>query len=490
MKLKLTPAITTAALVLAAANTVYAQYTPPAPLQPFPGFINDALRKQDPYYSVWDVGGAVRLRYEVKENGLGLPPVNDFRQNGVDNDNSYFSDKILARVAYTDKWWSAYVEGRSSSTTGDDRTPKFETDDPIDLHQAYFTLGNHKEFPVSLKVGRQELSYGDERLVGAFPWHNIGRVFDAVKLRWQNEYFAADVFASRIVLPNDNNFNVNNEDALFSGVNISSKKIPKVLTEVYFFARNDSPGSTTADTGSFAPFQTPAPFERNVYTLGARFKSNPGDLGNFDFTVEGAYQFGDWRQTAVSAELDHEAFAGVVNVGYTFGDAPTAPRFALEYAYASGDSSPTDGKHGTFENLFPTNHKFYGYMDFLSWQNIHDVRAIFQMKPHPRLSLSLECHMFWLADTADSLYNVGGAARTTPGSTVGGGNGYNLNPSYDNYVGSEVDIVAGFILTKFATLEVGYGHFFRGDYIKQSWSDAAFGSQDADWVYVQTTVRF
>jgi len=46
-------------------------------------------------------------------------------------------------------------------------------------------IGNHKEFPVSLKVGRQELSYGEERLVGAFAWNNIGRVFDAVKVRWQ-----------------------------------------------------------------------------------------------------------------------------------------------------------------------------------------------------------------------------------------------------------------------------------------------------------------
>ncbi len=489
MKLKLTPAITAGALVLAAANTIYAQYTPPAPLQPFPGFINDALRKQDPYYSVWDVGGAYRGRYEVKENGLGLPPVNDFRKDGVDNDNSYLSQKVLARVSYTDKWWSAYVEGRSSTTSGDDRTPKFEKDGPVDLHQAYVTVGNHKEFPVSVKVGRQELSYGDERLVGAFAWHNIGRVFDAAKLRWQNEYFAAEVFSGRIVLPNHNNFNVNNEDSLFSGVHLTTKKLPKVTTEAYFFAKNDDAGSTSADTGSFAPFQVAAPAERNIYTFGARFKSNPGEFGGFDFTVEGAYQIGDWKQTAALARVDHEAYAGVVNVGYTFGDSAMTPRLALEYAYASGDSNPTDGKHETFENLYPTNHKFYGYMDFLSWQNIHDVRLAYTMKPHPRMSLAVEGHMFWLADTADSFYNVGGVARGGQAATPAG-NGYGRNAGYDSYVGSEVDVVAGFILTKFATLEAGYGHFFRGDYIKQSWSGAGFGSRDADWVYVQTVVRF
>src|SRR5690349_21739682 len=142
------------ALVLAALNHVQAQYTPPPPPVPFPGFINEALRKDDPYMSVWDISGAIRLRYELKENGLGLPPANDFRANTTattKNDNGYLSSKVLARIAYTEKWWSAYVEGRSSETIEDHRSvtgagavPGLggdggpEADGPVDLHQAYF----------------------------------------------------------------------------------------------------------------------------------------------------------------------------------------------------------------------------------------------------------------------------------------------------------------------------------------------------------------
>jgi hypothetical protein len=37
-------------------------------------------------------------------------------------------------------------------------------------------------------------------------------------------------------------------------------------------------------------------------------------------------------------------------------------------------------------------------------------------------------------------------------------------------------------------IEAGYGHFFRGEYVKQTW--AAIGSQNADWFYLQTLVRF
>ena len=62
------------------------------------------------------------------------------------------------------------------------------------MHQAYLVLGNAKQFPISAKVGRQELSYGDERLVGAFDWNNIGRVFDAAKLRYENDTLWVDAF--------------------------------------------------------------------------------------------------------------------------------------------------------------------------------------------------------------------------------------------------------------------------------------------------------
>ena len=492
--------LTSSTLALGYVSPVIAQYAPPPPSQPFPGFINDFLRKQDPYYSAWDFGGSVRLRYELKENGLGLPANNDWRNTsgtGIDNDNSYFSDKILFNAGYNAKWWSVYVQGRSSSTTSDDRSSIGtigapggsgpESDGPADLHQAYFTLGNHKEFPVSAKIGRQELNYGDERLVGAFAWNNIGRVFDAAKVRWQTEWFTAEAFTSKIVLPDDNNFNTWNDYNVFSGLLVSTRQIPKTQTEVYCFSRNDGVGSTTANPGAFPPFQAAAPAARDIYTLGGRMKSGTNEFAGFDFTVEGAYQFGNWKPTPTSARLDHEAFAFMANAGYTFEEVFGRPRVALEYAFASGDSSATDNNHGTFDNLYPTNHRFYGYADYLSWQNIHDLRGIFQIKPHPQVSLALEGHLFWLADTADSLYNVGGGARS--GGGVGTGTGFNRNPSYDSFVGSEIDFIAGYAVTKFATLEAGYGHFFTGDYIDQSWKNAG-GSADADWFYIQTSIRF
>ena len=68
-------------------------------------------------------------------------------------------------------------------------------------------------------------------------------------------------------------------------------------------------------------------------------------------------------------------------------------------------------------------------------------------------------------------------------------NGFGRNPTYDSFVGGEIDVVAGYALNKFTAIEGGYGHFFTGKYIDQTWSNTA-GSSDADWFYLQTVIRF
>jgi hypothetical protein len=481
-------------LVLAAINQVYGQYTPPPPPTPFPGFINEALRKNDPYMSKWDFGGNDRTRYEGKHGFAvqGHTGSVDFRDHGAETSNDYFLNRLRIHAGYTDKWWSAYVEPQSSVAVSDSRfayanapaipgTFKRKENGPeadaIDLHQAYFTIGNHKEFPVSLKAGRQELIYGEERLIGAFGWNNIGRSFDTVKLRWQNEFFGADFFTGFPVIPENAEFDVSNTHDLFSGMYATSTRIPKTILDVYFLARNSSREAINTEPSP----QFPQPTARDIYTVGGRLKSKPGELGNWDYTLEGAYQFGDFAPSFSAARLTQDAFMFVAQGGYTFADWWATPRLGVEYAYSSGDDNPNDGTHGTFDNLFPTNHKFYGYMDFISLQNIQDVRGILQLKPTPRSSVAIEGHGFWLANTSDFFYNVGGAPRTT--------GGYGIHPTYSSFLGTEIDVIAGYALTRFAQLEAGYGHFFTGDYVNQSLAGVG-GSKDANYFYVQTSINF
>jgi hypothetical protein len=451
------------------------------------GFVNDWLRSQSPTWEAFDIGGQFRSRFEHREHMAipGQPGAIDFRERGAVHGNSYWLFRTRAHLGFRPAdWFGLYVEGRDSFSLNDRRDPDPESD-RLDLHQAYLSIGDPGRFPIIAKVGRQELVYGDERLIGAFEWNNIGRVFDAAKLRYEQPEFWVDGFAGRVVVPRDGHFNEVNDYDWFWGVYGSSRElVPWQETQVYFLGRNASGKSPAAARGALIGLATP----RDIYTVGGRVKSLPGKLQGWDYSAEAAAQFGRFKESAIGPSLDHEAFAAHVGGGYTFAGVSFTPRLGVEYNFASGDSDPADDRHETFENLFPTNHKFYGYMDFFSWQNIHNVRASASIKPLKSLTLTLDYHLFWLAETADYFYTAGGAPRST--AAPGSGMGYNRNPGYDNFVGSEINLIASYNVKKWANLQGGYGHFFVGNYVKESLASPNFGAADADWVYVQIAINF
>jgi len=503
---------------------LHAQYTPPPPPRPFPGFLNEYLRASDPYMAAWDIALNVRERVEDKDNaGFTYSGQNaDFRDTGTglnnDNNNSYYLTRIMPRVGYTAKRFAFLVEGRSSISYRDERGDQrvaadanrpghalAENDYDLNVHQAYFFLGNHKEFPLSLKIGRQELVYGDQRTLGNFRWNNNARTFDAAKVRWQNAWFGVDVFTGGLVYNDNNNFNRSHLSAdHFSGIYFNFPTIPAVSTsnivEAFLYSRNVTVASATVNVdannnpyaGVAAPFRNPA--KQDLYTAGLRIKSKPLAYGPWDYGVELMHQFGNRATTGPTAlsaavasapRLRQDAYAAILQGGYTLTDSAWQHRIGLTYSYASGDKSSTDSKSQTFQNLFATTHLFYGYMDLNSLQNLHDFRLCYTFKPKPTISVALEAHAQYLDRTTDSWYNVAGVARA--GGAANAGTGYAISPSFSHELGKEIDLVTGWSVTAYSQIELGLCHYFRGNYIKQSLS--AVGSKDAGYAYLQITLN-
>ncbi len=465
----------------------------PAPL-PGPGLMNEWLRTQSPGFTPWDLGSQFRARYEIKEDGGssgGSVPNFDFRRTGVDNDNSFLLLREKLHLGYTPfSWVSVFAEARDSSSTWDDRHPSPEGDF-LDLHQAFLRLGDPAQFPLTAKVGRQELVYGDERLVGNADWANIPRSFDAAKLRFENPNLWVDCFVGRVVLPVTHQFNLPNDYDWFCGIYGSTATlVPKQETQLYFLSRNDS--AKAATTTPKALYGRPGS-ARDIYTVGTRVKSLPGQWRGWDYTAEIAGQFGDIKVPVPGIgprRLNHRALAASAGGGYTWTEAFAAPRLGLEYNFSSGDHNPKDGKNETFDNLFPSNHKHYGYMDFVGWRNIHNPRLSATLKPAKSILLTLDYHLFWLADAHDFFYPEAGPGRGASGPAKSGEPvSYGRNPQFNSFVGSEMDLETIYAINPWAVLRAGYGHFFAGSYIKSSLSKVG-GATDADWVYVQTTFNF
>ncbi|SDS20340.1 alginate export family protein [Opitutus sp. GAS368] len=493
--------------VAARAQTIAPASTPAAPSAPFPGYVNSYLRAGDPSLKPWDIGVNVRIRSEDKD-GAGTTKAGsnwDFSERPQDDtSNQYQLLRVMPRVGYNGAPVSFLFEGRSSYSFGDERFNATapgqnlpERDGPLDIYQAYLLIPATKDLPVSVKLGRQELVYGDQRLVGHARWLNVPRTFDGLKVRYETPVVAVDAFSTAVVYTHNNALNRSNPQDLFSGVYVSLPRLSKTdLVETYLLARNVARGIVTDDWSDVpAPARFPAP--QDLYTLGVRFKSKPGAHGPWDYTVEAAYQFGSrtavFPATTVAAalaasRLDQSAYALIAQAGYTWPKGtPWSPRLAVIASVASGDSNPADNKSGTFQNLFPSNHLLYGAMDLTGLQNARDLRFSLTAKPHSTLTLNLEVNLQALDKSSDFWYNAAGAPRNFTGAAVGSGAGYRINPAYGTSLGQEVDLLASWAVTRGALLEAGASHFFRGDYVKESLS--AVGSKDAAYVYLQLTLN-
>src|SRR6185503_4951585 len=69
---------------------------------------------------------------------------------------------------------------------------------PFDLRAAFADVGTAKA-PVAARLGRQELAFGEQRLLGHLAWVNTGRTWDAARAILRAKTFQVDVFAASLV---------------------------------------------------------------------------------------------------------------------------------------------------------------------------------------------------------------------------------------------------------------------------------------------------
>lgn len=407
-----------------------------------------------------------RIRIEVRDENFDF----DDRTNSP-TDDGWLLQRFRIGVKITPLSWLALNAQAQDSREWDSARPNHpgvmgaEGDDAVDLRQAYLEIGDPSAFPVIAKIGRQVLAYGDERLVGSLEWSNLGRTFDAVKIRIHSARWWAELFAASVVVPVRGEFNQSDlfngleshRDQIFSGLYLSTSAISFQTTDLYGFYLHENAPANTRSTGT----------DSNVWTVGTRIKADPAQLRGFDYDVEVAAQFGK------VAGLDLRAFAAHAGLGYQ-SSLPGKPRIYAEYNYASGDHDPSDGESTTFMNLFPTNHKFYGFMDAFAWQNLHNTALSLRASPFQNVAVQLDGHLFWLADDRDAWYRANGMSRVRP-----------IAPGYGRYCGAELDFTLTWKPIRQLTLSAGYSRFFAGHLL-----DATGRSADADFFYTQAEMKF
>lgn len=378
----------------------------------------------------------LRVRGEFRERVEGF----DNAGFNPTRDDMYFLSRFRFNAATTSKYIGTTVQlqdARVGKKTVGPTTAPFRA--PFDLRLAYADVGTAAS-KVLARVGRQELPFGDQRLVGPSGWTNAARTFDAAKVTFKTPALQLDVFGASVVRILDGEFDKSGNGNRFAGAYATSAKvIPKGLVEPYVYWRRDV--NQRAETGALGSL-------RQV-TSGARLVGRmPAAL---DYNVELAAQTGSLGSDRVSA------WAGHWQLRHTLPVKKMTPHVTGEYNFASGDSNPTDGTRGTFDHLYPTAHDKYGLADQVGWRNIHHVRAGFDVSPFKATPITVNYHSYWLAESRDALYAAGGAvlARVPAGAA-------------SRKVGQELDVQVSRPLTPQLALAAGYSHLFAGPFLKEA----------------------
>lgn len=325
-----------------------------------------------------------------------------------------------------------------------------------DFLQAYFELffsgAAGEDQPLSLQVGRLAVDYVDRRLRTRNGFRNTTNAFDGFRLRagtleslWELEFFAAQPVE---IFPRQ--FDHGDEQRWFYGlVGAYRGWAPDVTVEPYYFILDQDQRGWKAKNTEYHTWGT------HLYGLirGTRF----------DYDLDTAFQYG--RKQG----LNHRAFASHAELGYTF-DHSWKPRLAAWLNYASGDRSPNDGNDQRFNRLFGASNGPYGFTDFFEWSNLLAPAMELRFEPDDKTLVSMIYRTNWLASKRDAWTRVG---RVDPEGKSG------------RFIGQEIDLSVRRALTDHFSIEVGYAHFFPGDFVEETGP-----SPDSDRLYVSTVLSF
>ena len=351
----------------------------------------------------------------------------------------------------------ARTAGEEVSTTSNDRN--------LDLHQGYADFAPASWSGFSLRAGRQELIYGEERMVGALGWDNIGRSFDGVRLRWGKPKFTLDGLAARLasrtaaatplpeVTPPETGSSFTTGADLYG---IYARWMPRAGDEfdLYWLEFADHAAAAGEVTGTMGTTRIDA--------LGIRVKET---AGRFDLVFEGVAESGELNGDDLSAE------AAAIQIGWTWGEA-TRTRLFGGYDYATGDEDAADGERQEFFNFFPTNHGHYGYADFYGWRNISSPYAGLSVRHGKHFGL-FKGHVFDVESEGGPWKNAGGAVL-----------GFDAAGASGTRVGTEIDLLYRYAWSEKATFEAGVASFDPGTF-----AEATRGPDASTWAYVMLTVR-
>jgi len=326
----------------------------------------------------------------------------------------------------------------------------------LSIHQAWGEI-LFNDF-LSLKIGRQELRYDDERLFAYRNWNDVGATHDVALLKYNKNKFETHVgFA----------YNNQKSDNYRTSYNLNYYKALGFVWISKSYSNGLKLSAIAIGDGYQKENSVDSVFVR--YTYGGNvFFDNKESLINYRGT---AYlQSGkDKTGNSISAYFFSSKLSLKPNSNWTV-------VAGIDY-FSGNDALSGSSKTKAFSKLYGVGHNFYGYMDYFTEIEQHtkggglmDVFLGAKKKFSERMNLELNCHNFSFTNNViDPLSDP-------------------LNPmAADKHLGVEIDLAGNYKYTETIDFRFGYSAMFASksmEIIKNGSSDRYL-----NWGWVMITLK-
>lgn len=346
-----------------------------------------SLGKKGWYLSI---GGEIRERYEY------LP--NEFWGEEPKDTNGFFLQRYMLHAdVHFGSRARIFFQLKSGIESGRKTGARLIDEDRLDVNQAFFDFNFFKESrsaaffkQATLRAGRQELSFGSNRLVSTREGPNVRQSFDGARLtanieKWRVDFFAVKPVNSKFGIFDDDSDNTRTFWGAY-GVR-SFKLLPGGKVDVYYFGFDRKTARFVQSAGDLRA-------RESRQTFGTRFW---GKKGSWDYNNEFILQTGRFGANRI--------LAGAVSgeIGYTFENVSLRPRFGLRADVISGDGNPRDQRLNTFNPLFASN-GYFGDVGLLTPANLYHLNPSVELRLLRGVSASIDSRLFWRQSTSDGIY--------------------------------------------------------------------------------------
>lgn len=412
------------------------------------------------------LGGEVREQYEyILNDNFGV---------GAKNSDGYWLQRLML---HSDWHFGPFVRvfGQFKSNLEEGREPGPRPPDRkrLDLNQAFIDFSyprtnlSSAATSLTLRLGREEIDFGDERLIAVREGANARQSSDGARFIYNSPKARVDAFALQLdadrpgYFNNDPNWSHQTLWGLYATIPLTTKSTASTLNNIsldlFYLGFNHDNARFNAGVGN-----------ETRHTVGGRLW-RAHYINGLDFNVLGAYQFGSFGNKEISA------FSAALDAGYKLQQLLFAPRVACSLQISSGDSSPNDKRLETFNAMFPAGYYYGGgLIGQIGPANAIIFQPELDLHPTSTLGVYLKGLFVWREDTGDGLYN-------TPGSLI-----RTSSANTKRYVGASPEILVTQQLGRHAIFSVSYYHFYRGGFLTENQPV----SKDVDYFSAWLTYKF